>query len=162
MNLSRSRRRSWPSRLLALDGRCKFGDGAADGYVRGEGCGIVVLKTLSAACAAHDPILALIRSTAVNQDGRSSGLTVPNGPAQAALIRQALAQAGVEPHENGCVEAHGTGTALATRSSCKRSVRSWQGRATPLRVGSIKTNSATRSRRGIAASSSWSWPCAAA
>ncbi len=129
------------SGLLALDGRCKFGDGAADGYVRGEGCGIVVLKTLSAACAAHDPILALIRSTAVNQDGRSSGLTVPNGPAQAALIRQALAQAGVEPHEIGCVEAHGTGTALGDPIELQAlgSVLG-KGRATPLRVGSIKTN----------------------
>lgn len=129
------------SGLLAPDGRCKFGDGAADGYVRGEGCGMVVLKTLSAARAAGDPVFALIRSSAVNQDGRSSGLTVPNGPAQMALIRQAIAQAGVEPNEIGYIEAHGTGTSLGDPIELQAigSVLG-KGRSTPLRVGSIKTN----------------------
>src|SRR5207249_4894601 len=79
------------ARMLAPDGRCKTFDAAADGYVRGEGCGVVVLKRLTDALADGDAIRALIRGTAVNQDGRSSGLTVPNGPAQEALIRQALA-----------------------------------------------------------------------
>ena len=71
--------------MMAADGRCKAFDAAADGFVRGEGCGIVVLKRLSDARAAGDRILALIRGTAVNQDGESAALTAPNGPAQQAL-----------------------------------------------------------------------------
>ena len=98
--------------MLAPDGRCKTFDAAADGYARGEGCGVVVLKRLSAALAAGDRVLAVIRGSAVNQDGRTGGLTVPNGTAQQALIRRALASADVAPHEIAYVEAHGTGTAL--------------------------------------------------
>jgi acyl transferase domain-containing protein len=100
------------ARMLAADGRCKTFDKSADGYVRSEGCGVVVLKRLSDAVDAGDRILALVRGTAVNQDGRSSGLTVPNGPAQEAVIREALRAAGVKPAEVQYVEAHGTGTAL--------------------------------------------------
>ena len=100
------------ARMLAGDGRCKTFDAAADGYVRGEGCGVVVLKRLSDAVADGDRVLALIRATAVNQDGRSSGLTVPNGPAQEALIREALASGRIEPNEIAYVEAHGSGTSL--------------------------------------------------
>ena len=100
------------SRMLAPDGRCKTFDASADGYVRGEGCGVVVLKTLSAAQADGNRILAVIRGSAVNQDGRSGGLTAPNGPAQEAVIRAALAAAGVDPHEVSYLEAHGTGTSL--------------------------------------------------
>ncbi len=99
--------------MMAPDGRCKTFDSRADGFVRGEGCGIVVLKRLSDAVADGDHILALIRGSAVNQDGRSSGLTAPNGTAQEALIRAgAGAMAGVQPDEIGYVEAHGTGTSL--------------------------------------------------
>ncbi|WP_129674292.1 type I polyketide synthase [Candidatus Chloroploca sp. Khr17] len=98
--------------MLAPDGRCKTFDAAADGYVRGEGCAIVVLKRLSDALAAGDRVLAVIRGSAVNQDGRSSGLTAPNGPAQEAVIRAALADAGIAPSAVGYVEAHGTGTSL--------------------------------------------------
>ena len=100
------------SRAMSPDGRCKTFDAAADGYVRGEGCGVVVLKRLSDAQADGDRVLAVIRGSAVNQDGRSNGLTAPNGPAQQAVIRRALAQGGVAPAEVGYVEAHGTGTPL--------------------------------------------------
>src|SRR5437667_6428111 len=100
------------ARMLARDGRCKAFDASADGYVRSEGCGVVVLKRLSDALADGDRVRAVIRATAVNQDGRSGGLTVPNGPAQEALIREAVVRAGVEPSEVSYVEAHGTGTSL--------------------------------------------------
>src|SRR5688572_20902205 len=98
--------------MMARDGRCKTFDAAADGFVRGEGCGIVVLKRLSDACADGDRILALIRGSATNQDGRSNGLTAPSGPAQAAVIRDALTRAGVPPDDVSYVETHGTGTEL--------------------------------------------------
>ena len=97
---------------LAHDGYCKTFDAAADGFIRGEGCGVVVLKRLSDALAAGDPIRAVIRGSAVNHDGRTSGLTAPNGPAQQAVIRAAQAQAGVDARAVGYVEAHGTGTPL--------------------------------------------------
>jgi acyl transferase domain-containing protein/SAM-dependent methyltransferase len=131
------------SRMLAPDGRCKTFDATADGYVRAEGCGVVVIKTLSAAQADGNRILAVIRGSAVNQDGRSGGLTAPNGPAQEAVIRAALASAGVAPHEISYLEAHGTGTSLgdpievraAGAVLCKdRPI------ARPLMIGSIKTN----------------------
>src|ERR1044072_8093144 len=99
-------------RTLAPDGRCKAFDDRADGYVRGEGCGVVVLKRLSDALADNDNVLAVIRGSAVNQDGRSAGITAPNGPAQEAVIRSALADAQMDPSEVSFVEAHGTGTAL--------------------------------------------------
>nr|AAF26922.1 polyketide synthase [Sorangium cellulosum] len=99
-------------RLLSPDGRCKTFSAAADGFARAEGCAVVVLKRLRDAQRDRDPILAVVRSTAINHDGPSSGLTVPSGPAQQALLRQALAQAGVAPAEVDFVECHGTGTAL--------------------------------------------------
>jgi acyl transferase domain-containing protein len=105
-------RASAASGALAADGRCKTFAASADGYARGEGCGVVVLKPLSAARADGDDILAVILGSAVNQDGPSSGLTVPYGPAQQQLLRDALADAGVQPDEIGYVEAHGTGTRL--------------------------------------------------
>lgn len=102
------------SKLSALspDGRCKTFDASANGYVRGEGAGMVVLKPLAQALADGDPIYAVIRGSAVNHDGRSNGLTAPNGPSQEALIRQALADAGATPAQVGYIEAHGTGTPL--------------------------------------------------
>ncbi|MCC6498806.1 MAG: amino acid adenylation domain-containing protein [Anaerolineales bacterium] len=100
------------ARMLAPDGHCKTFDANADGYVRGEGCGIVVLKRLSDAMRDGDNILALIRGSAVNQDGRSNGLTAPNGLAQQDVIRTALNQAGVTPNQISYIEAHGTGTPL--------------------------------------------------
>ena len=100
------------AKMLSPDGRCKTFDASANGYVRGEGCGIIVLKRLSDALANGDPILAVIRGTAVNQDGPSGGLTVPNGPSQVAVIRQALANGAVDPASISYIEAHGTGTSL--------------------------------------------------
>jgi acyl transferase domain-containing protein/SAM-dependent methyltransferase/acyl carrier protein len=131
------------SRMLAPDGRCKTFDAGADGYVRGEGCGVVVLKMLSSAKADGDRILAVIRGSAVNQDGRSGGLTAPNGPAQEAVIREALAAGGVAPHEISYLEAHGTGTSLGDPIEVQAACAALcQGRPAdqPLALGSIKTN----------------------
>jgi len=130
-------------RAMAPDGRCKTFDARADGYVRGEGCGIVVLKRLDEALRDGDRVLAVIRGTAVNQDGRSSGLTAPNGPAQQAVIRQALAQARLEPERISYVEAHGTGTALGDPIEVGALTAALgPGRIPdrPLTIGSIKTN----------------------
>ena len=99
-------------RMLSPDGRCKTFDASADGYGRGEGCGVVVLKRLADAQADGDRILAVVRGTALNQDGRSGGLTVPSGAAQEAVVRLALADAGLTPDQVSYVEAHGTGTSL--------------------------------------------------
>src|SRR5215510_12749135 len=99
-------------KALAPDGRCKTFDIAADGFVRGEGCGIVVLKRFSEARQDRERILGVIRGSAVNHDGRSNGLTAPNGAAQASVIRCALENAQVEPTQVQYVEAHGTGTFL--------------------------------------------------
>ena len=100
------------TRLLSTQGRCQTFDANADGYVRGEGCGVVVLKRLSDAVRDGDNIFALIRGSAVNQDGLSNSLTAPNGLAQQALIRQALANGNVKPAEISYVEAHAVGTSL--------------------------------------------------
>jgi acyl transferase domain-containing protein len=130
-------------KALAADGRCKAFDAAADGFVRGEGCGMVVLKRLSDAVRDGDRVLALIVGSAVNQDGPSGGLTVPNGPAQQAVIRQALASAGKDSKQVTYVEAHGTGTALGDPIELA-ALHAVLGRdrpdAEPLIVGSIKTN----------------------
>ncbi len=129
--------------MMAADGRCKAFDSRADGFVRSEGCGMVVLKRLSDAVSDGDHILAVIRGSAVNQDGRSSGMTAPNGMAQEALIRAALAQAGVRPEEIGYVEAHGTGTSLGDPIEA-HALAAVLGRGrddqNPLVVGSVKTN----------------------
>ncbi|MCP5425308.1 MAG: type I polyketide synthase [Gammaproteobacteria bacterium] len=100
------------ARMLAPDGHCKTFDAAADGYVRGEGGGMAVLKRLGDAQRDGDRIFAIIRGSAANHDGRTSGLTAPNGPAQQAVIRQALTAAGLPPERIDYVEAHGTGTSL--------------------------------------------------
>ncbi len=100
------------ARMISGDGRCKTFDARADGFVRSEGCGIIVLKRLSDAITDGDNILALIRGSAVNQDGRSNGLTAPNGLAQEAVIRAALSNGFIDPSLVSYVEAHGTGTSL--------------------------------------------------
>jgi amino acid adenylation domain-containing protein len=97
---------------LAPDGRCKAFDARANGFVRSEGVGVVVLKPLSRALAAGDPIYAVIRGSAVNQDGRSNGLMAPNPLAQEAVLHEAYKRAGVSPGQVQYVEAHGTGTFL--------------------------------------------------
>jgi acyl transferase domain-containing protein len=131
------------ARMLAPDGRCKTFDARADGFVRAEGCGVVVLKRLSDAVADGDRVVGLIRGSAVNQDGRSSGLTVPNKLAQESLIREALARAGVAPGEVGYVEAHGTGTSLGDPIEV-RSLAAVLGKGRtpgdPFVLGSVKTN----------------------
>src|SRR5206468_5266279 len=99
-------------KAMASDGRCKTFDARADGYVRGEGAGFVIVKPLAKALRDGDRVYAVVRGTALNQDGRTNGLTAPNGLSQEALVRQALEVAGVEPRRIGYVEAHGTGTAL--------------------------------------------------
>jgi 3-oxoacyl-[acyl-carrier-protein] synthase II len=100
------------ARMLSPTDRCRSFDAGADGFVRAEGCGVVVLKRWRDAVRDGDPIWGVILGSAVNHDGRASGLTVPNGVAQQALIRQALRQSGVEPSQVQYVETHGTGTAL--------------------------------------------------
>ncbi|EWM20016.1 polyketide synthase [Nannochloropsis gaditana] len=100
------------ARMLCADARCKTFDASANGYVRGEGCGAVVLKRLSDATAAGDRVLAVVRGSGVNQDGRSASLTAPNGPSQEEVILTALQEAQVSPLDVEYVETHGTGTAL--------------------------------------------------
>jgi acyl transferase domain-containing protein/acyl carrier protein len=98
--------------FMSPDGHCRAFDAGGNGFVRGEGCGVVVLKRLSDALTDGDHILALARGSAVNQDGRSNVLTAPNGPSQEAVLRQAWQNAGIEPWQISHIEAHGTGTAL--------------------------------------------------
>src|SRR5262249_50625256 len=131
------------SHMFARDGRCKAFDAAADGFVRAEGCGIVVLKRLSDAVADNDNILAVIRGSAINQDGRSSGISAPNGAAQEAVIRQALANARVPAADIDYVEAHGTGTSLGDpieAHALAAVLGAGRTTARPLTVGSVKTN----------------------
>ncbi|NEO91651.1 MAG: SDR family NAD(P)-dependent oxidoreductase, partial [Moorea sp. SIO3G5] len=131
------------ARMLSFDGRCKTFDTSADGFVRGEGCGIVVLKRLSDAVADQDNILAVIRGSAINQDGDTSGLTVPNGPSQQSVIRQALANGEVDPTSVSYLEAHGTGTALGDPIEVE-AIGTVFGKThsveQPLIIGSVKTN----------------------
>ena len=131
------------ARVLSPEGRCKTFDAGADGYARGEGCGVVVLKRLGDALAAGDPILAVIRGSAVNQDGPASGLTVPNPAAQEAVVLDALESAGLGPDAVDYVEAHGTGTALGDPIEVRALVAALgagRTRERPLLLGTVKTN----------------------
>jgi acyl transferase domain-containing protein/acyl carrier protein len=127
--------------MMAPDGRCKTFDASADGYVRGEGCGIVVLRRLADARADRARVRAVVAGSATNQDGRSQGLTAPNGRAQVEVIRTALHKAGVAPHEVGYVEAHGTGTSLGDAVEVEALATALgDGRATPCLLSAVKTN----------------------
>ncbi len=129
--------------MLSPDGRCATFDAAANGYVRGEGCGIVVLKRLEDAEADGDRIWAVVRGSALNQDGASPGLTVPSGPAQEKVIAAALQRAGIEPADVDYVEAHGTGTEVGDPIEAQATGTAYSlGRDPdrPLLIGSVKTN----------------------
>ncbi len=126
--------------MLAKDGHCKTFDAAADGYVRGEGCGVVVLKLLSDALRDKDPIVGIIKATHVNQDGASSGLTVPNEAAQVALIQEALVDAHLESQAIDYIEAHGTGTSVGDPIEVSALSTVFNGLKNPLLLGSVKTN----------------------
>ena len=129
--------------MLSPDGQCKTFDASANGYVRAEGCGVVVLKRLSDAEADGDRIWAVIRGSVVNHGGTGVGLTVPNTPALEQVMEDALFQAGVDPLEVDYVEAHGTGTAVGDPIELN-AVSTVYGRGRdardPLLIGSVKTN----------------------
>ena len=141
--------------MLSPDGMCKTFDASANGYVRGEGCGMLVLKRLRDAEADGDRIWGVIRGSAVNQDGASAGLTVPSGEAQEQVIRDALSRADVLPSEVDYVEAHGTGTSVGDPLELQAIASVYgQGREadSPLFIGSVKTNFGhLESASGIAA-----------
>ncbi|WP_129674296.1 type I polyketide synthase [Candidatus Chloroploca sp. Khr17] len=131
------------ARMMASDGRCKAFDARADGFVRSEGCGMVVLKRLADALTDGDTVLAVIRGSAINQDGRSNGLTAPNGPAQVAVIRAALEDAALKPADVHYVETHGTGTALGDPIEVQAlgaALGPGRDASTRLAIGSVKTN----------------------
>lgn len=141
--------------MLSPRGRCQTFSSAADGYVRAEGCGAVILKRLSDARRDGDRVLAVIKGSAVNQDGRSSSLTAPNGPAQIAVIRQALKAAEVGPEQVQYVETHGTGTGLGDPievQSLDAVYGAAHSAAQPLLLGALKSNIGhAESAAGIAA-----------
>jgi acyl transferase domain-containing protein len=129
--------------MLSPEGRCAAFDASADGFVRGEGAGMVLLKRLSRAMADGDPIQGVILGTSINQDGHTNGISLPSPEAQTRLVQDACKDAGITPEQIGFVEAHGTGTAVGdpieahalAEALCRnRSV------ANPLSIGSIKTN----------------------
>lgn len=129
--------------VMAADGRCKTFDAGADGYVRGEGVGVVVLKSLRAASRDRDRVYALVSGSAVNQDGRTNGLMAPNPAAQVGVVRAAQTSGCISPEEVGYVELHGTGTLVGDAIEAGAlgevfaSVRSTHD---PCAVGSVKTN----------------------
>lgn len=129
-------------KALSPKGKCKPFDEGADGYVRAEGCGVVVLKRLSDAERDQNPILAVIKGSAINHDGYTSGLTVPNGIAQKTLMEDALVKSGVRANDISYVETHGTGTALGDPIEVK-AISDVYGRReqnNPLYLGAVKAN----------------------
>ncbi|HKE19326.1 MAG TPA: beta-ketoacyl synthase N-terminal-like domain-containing protein [Kofleriaceae bacterium] len=131
------------ARALSPTGRCRAFDAAADGFVRSEGCAVVILRRLDDARARGDRVRAVVRGSAINNDGRSNGLTAPSGPAQERLLRDALRAARVLPEDVGYIEAHGTGTPLGDPIEYGALARVFGDRAAerpPLAIGSVKTN----------------------
>lgn len=131
------------ARFLSPDGRCYTFDDNANGYARGEAVGCLILKPLTDALRDKDTIRAVIRGSGSNQDGRTPGITLPNGAAQEALIRDVYNTAGLDPRETEFVEAHGTGTQAGDpieTSALSRALGLGRAPERPLRIGSIKTN----------------------
>ncbi len=128
------------AQMLSPDGRCKTFDAEANGYVRGEGCAVVVLKRLSDAIANNDNVLAVICGSAVNQDGASGGLTIPSGPSQENVIKKALQNAEIDPKNIDYIEAHGTGTPLGDPIEVNAIGSVFANRESNLKIGSVKTN----------------------
>src|SRR5882757_7366117 len=129
--------------MLSPDGKCKAFDASADGFVRGEGAGMVLLKRLSQAIADGDPIHGVIIGTALNQDGHTNGISLPSAEAQARLVRAACIDAGIAPSRIGFVEAHGTGTAVGDpieAHALADALCADRPEDAPLLIGSIKTN----------------------
>ena len=128
--------------MLSPEGRCKSFDASAHGFVRAEGAGVVLLKRLDDALAAGDRIHAVVLETGINQDGRTSGMAMPNGAAQETLVREVYAAAGIAPEDVAYVEAHGTGTAIGdpTEAGALGRALGNSRRDRPLILGSVKTN----------------------
>ena len=128
-------------KALSADGRCKTFDEDADGFGQGEGCGMIALKRLADAQADGDAILAVIQGSAVNHDGQARTVTTPSGPAQRAMLQDALVNAGLNPHQLDYLETHGTGTPLGDPIEVMAIARILcQNRTKPLYLGSVKTN----------------------
>lgn len=133
----------WRGGLLSKTGRCRTFDASADGFVRSEGCGVVVLKRLRDAIDDNNQVYAVICGSAVNHDGRSNGLTAPSQPAQEEVVRAALAQANIEPKNVGYVETHGTGTPLGDPielQALANVLGEQRSDSQPALIGSVKTN----------------------
>ena len=131
------------ARMLSPESRCKTFSEDADGYARSEGCGAIVLKRLSTALKDKDNILAVIKGTSINSDGKSGGFTVPNGTAQEELIRSALAKSKLSPGDIDYIEAHGTGTPLADpieANTLNKIFSESHSKEKPLYISSVKTN----------------------
>lgn len=129
--------------MLSPDGRCRAFDADANGFVRGEGAGMVLLKPLSRALADGDKIYAVIRATSANQDGHTNGIMLPGEEAQARLVREACREAGIDPLAVGYVEAHGTGTAVGDpieAHALSEALCAERPENAPLLIGSVKTN----------------------
>lgn len=128
------------TQMLSKTGSCKTFDDSADGYVRGEGCGILVLQKLKDAQESGKRILAVIRGSSINHNGNSGGLTVPSGKAQIMLLQNCMKKAGVRPEEVDYIEVHGTGTQLGDKIEVNALQEVFQSRRSPVLVGSVKTN----------------------
>src|SRR6476646_7622905 len=129
--------------MLSPEGKCKAFDASADGFVRGEGAGMVLLKRLSRAIADGDPIQGVIIGTALNQDGHTNGISLPSAEAQARLVREACTDAGITPSQIGFVEAHGTGTAVGDpieAHALAAALCADRPTTAQLLIGSVKTN----------------------